>query len=383
MGGESREPRHPHEWNPVLAMVNAESILRRLAEPVLVLDESLRAVFANPAFYETLQLEPGDLEGKSVEDVFVGENGRPRLQTALEAALGDDSNAERIEVEYVIPPDTRKVLSMSARPLTSDENQAKLILVELREITAEKETEHQLQDLYDALSRRTGDLEQINADLESFTRWVSHDLRTPLRFISTVVHRLMEEHGPELPVGARESVHMIADCAREMGRLTENLLAFAHVDRAPIQKRQIDLSRLAREALTDLKADQQGRCVDVVIDELPPGHADRTLMKQVFINLLANALKFTQSREHGRIHVGFVQLDGGGVYFVRDNGVGLEAEQASSIFSPIQGSHSAQPQQGTGVGLTLVKRIIERHGGHIWAESEPSKGATFYFQLGE
>ena len=364
-------------------MLYAESILRKLTEPVLVLDESLWAVFANPAFYETLQLEAGDLEGKSVKDIFVGENGQPRLQTVLEAALGDDGNAERIEVEYVIPPDTRKVLSVSARPLTDNENLTKLILVELHDITTEKETEHKLQDLYDALSRRTGDLEQTNADLESFTRWVSHDLRTPLRFISTVAHRLMEEHGPELPASANKSVHMIADCAREMGRLIENLLAFAHVDRTPIKKRQIDLSRLAREALTDLRADQQGRCVDVVIDEVPPCHADRALMKQVFMNLLTNALKSTQSCERAQIQVGFMQLDGGGVYFVRDNGEGLESEEAASIFSPSQDSHSAHPPKRTGVGLTLVKRIIERHGGHIWAESEPSKGATFYFQLGE
>ena len=363
-------------------MLNTVSILRSLAEPVLVLNESHWAVFANPAFYDALQIEPGGLEGKSVQDILDGVNGQPRLKPILDAALGADSNGERVEVECVIAPGTRKIFSVSARPLTDDESHAKLILVELRDITTDKETEQRLEDLYDALSRRTGDLEQVNADLEAFTRWVSHDLRTPLRFISTVTHRLMEKHGPELPAGATESVHMIADCAREMGRLIENLLAFAHVDRAPVKKRRIDVSRLAREALTELKAEREGRCVDVIINELPPCHADRALMKQVFMNLLANALKFTRSCEHAQIQVGFVQIDGAGAYFVRDNGVGLEADQQSSIFSPIQGSHSAQPLPGTGIGLTLVKRIIERHGGRIWAEGEPSKGATFYFQLG-
>ncbi len=364
-------------------MLNAESILRGLAEAVLVLDESLRTVFANQAFYEVLQMEPGDLEGKSLKDVFVDENGLSQLLTVFEAVLEDDSNAERVEVECVIPPDTRRVLSVRARPLTNDENQTKLILVELRDITAAKETEHKLEDLYDALSRRTGDLEQINADLESFTRWVSHDLRTPVRFISTLAHRLVEHHGPELPAGANESAHMIADCARDMRRLIENLLAFAHVDRAPIRKRRVDLNRLARETLTELEADREGRRVDVIIGELPPCHADRALMKQVFMNLLANALKFTRPCEHAEIQVGFMHIDGTATYFVQDNGVGLETDQASSIFSPVQGSHGAQPLQGTGVGLTLVKRIIERHGGRIWAEGEPSKGATFYFQVGK
>jgi signal transduction histidine kinase len=364
-------------------MMNAEFILRTLSEPVLLLDESLRAVLANAAFYETLQIHPGELDGKSIQELVLGESGQPQLQAVLETIVAQDANVDRMEVECGIPPHTHKLLSVSARRLIVDEGRTTLVLVELRDITVEKEREDRLRKLNEVISHRGAELERINRDLESFNRWISHDLRTPLRFTNTIAHQLLEDHGPELPAGAEDKVRMILASTREMGKLVEKLLAFAQMDRVPIKRRRIDVGRLAREALADLKEDRRGRCVEIVIDELPPCHADRTLLKQVFLNLLANAQTFTRLCERAEIRVGFMQGDGATTYFVRDNGMGFEMAEADSIFEPFHRLHGDQPLQGTGIGLTLVKRIVGRHGGRTWAEGKPSGGATFYFQLGE
>ena len=364
-----------------IPMKIAESILTALAEPVLVLDGMLRAVMANPAFYDALRIAPGQLEGKSVQELITEENGQPRLMTILEAVVAHDGNVKDAEIVCTIPPRTRKVLTVSARRPTVEENQAEVILVELRDITREKESERTIHELNEALRRHGTDLEGINRELESFTHSVSHDLRTPLRLTNKIAHLLLQDHGAQLPVGAIEKVHMILDSTRQMGKLIEDLLTFSRVSREPMQKRRVDVRRLAREALEELRDDQQGRDLEVVIDELPPCRADRALLKQVFLNLLANALKFTRPCERADIRVGFTEANGETVYFVRDNGVGFDMRHSESIFLAFHRLNSPHGFEGSGVGLALVKRIIERHGGRIWAESDTHRGATMYFVL--
>lgn len=354
-----------------------------LAEPVLVLDNSYRAVTANPAFYDAMRISPNELEGQSVSALVEGQSGPSHLRAVLESILAYEGEVERVEVELVTPAGARTVLSVSARRIADFENRNQMILVELRDITGEQETARRLEEMNEALVRRGAELERINADLESFNRWISHDLRTPLRFTNTVAHRLLNEHQGELPAAAEESMRMILDSTREMGKLIENLLAFAQLDRTPITKRRIDMARLARETVAELEDDRPGNAAAFVIEKLPSCRADRALMKQVLLNLFGNALKFTESRERPEIRVGFTQDDPVTTYFVRDNGVGFEPSEADLIFSPTHSQRTGHPLQGARVGLTLVKRIIERHGGRIWAQGKPGEGATFYFQVGE
>jgi signal transduction histidine kinase len=360
----------------------AESILRALAEPVLVLDESLRAVMANPAFYEALRIAPGHLEGKSVQELIAGENGEPRLRPILEAVVTNDNNVEDVEIACTIPPHTRKVMTVSARRLTVGEDPTEMVLVELRDITREKESEQRIHDLNDALQQHGADLEEANRDLESFAHSVSHDLRTPLRLTNNIAHLLLRDHGAHLSADAIEKIHAILDSTRQMGKLIEDLLTFSRVSREPLKKRRVDVRRLACEALEQLRADQQGLDAEVVIDDSPPCRADRALLKQVFLNLLANALKFRCPNEKAEIRVGFTQADGETVYFVRDNGVGFDMDHSESIFLAFHRLHKAAGFEGSGVGLALVKRIVERHDGRIWAEGETGRGATLYFTLG-
>jgi signal transduction histidine kinase len=361
----------------------AETILSALAEPVLVLDGTLRAVMANPALYNILSIVPGQLVGKLIQELIAEENGNPRLGTIFNAVLAHNCNVDGVEIICAIPPDTRKIFSVSARRVTVEESSVELVLVELRDVTHEKETEQRVQILNEALERHAVELEEINNELESFTHSASHDLRTPLRLTNKIAHLMLHDHGSELSAGATEKLHMILNSTHEMGKLIEDLLSFSQVTREPMKKRRVDVRRLAREALDELLDQYRGRDVQIVIDELPPCQADRALLKQVILNLLANALKFTRPREHAEIHVGFRQFHGEVVYFVQDNGIGFDTRHAESIFVAFHRLHRARGIEGFGVGLALVKRIIERHGGRIWADAKIDGGATFYFTLGE
>ena len=360
----------------------SKSILSALTEPVLVLDDSLKAVMANRAFCSTLMISPDDLKDQSVHDLATFEDVHPRLRPVLEAAIAHNFQAEGVEIECTQPPEERLVLLLSVRRVHVQEGPVELILVELRDITREKEAERKIMALNAALQSHGVVLQGINEELESFTHSASHDLRTPLRLTNKIAYLLLQDHGDHLPPGAADKVQMILDSTREMGKLIKDLLSFSQVKHEPMKKRTVDMKRLAREAVRELRSEQQGRNLDIVIDDLPPFEADRALLKQVFLNLLANALKFTRPRKQAEIRVGFTESEVGTVYFIRDNGVGFGAQFAESIFLPFHRLNKRQDFEGSGIGLALVKRIIEHHAGRIWAESEPGIMTTFYFTLG-
>lgn len=240
------------------------------------------------------------------------------------------------------------------------------------------ETERRIQNLNKALEAHVATVDAVNTELESYSHSVSHDLRTPLRFVNRIAHVLLQEPGAPLTKVAAEQVNMILQATGEMGQLIEKLLAFSQANRVPIKKRSMDLRRLFHEVERELS------CCDaeIEIQELPLCRGDRTLLKEVVVNLLENALKFTRRREKARITIGCTEKDGETAYFVKDNGVGFDMSKLDSLFVPFHRLHSMADFEGTGIGLALVKRIIERHDGRIWAEGEVDKGATFYFTLG-
>lgn len=176
---------------------------------------------------------------------------------------------------------------------------------------------------------------------------------------------------------------MIESSARQMGQLIDDLLNFSRFIRVPLQKCTVNLAEVVRQALEELRPEQEGRQVEIVIGDLPPCEGDPSLIKQVYVNLLANALKFTRTRDVARIEIGVLAAEGTAspVYFVRDNGVGFDMRYAAKLFTVFQRLHGEE-YEGTGVGLAIVQRIVRRHGGRIWAESEVDSGATFYFTLG-
>lgn len=361
----------------------AETILNALAEPVLVLDESLRAVAANPSFYDTLMIPPGLLKGREIQEFISEDRDAQHLRTLLESVATRQSDEEHLEVECDITSGVKKVLSLTARRVQFGDGANEMVLVELRDITRREAAERKILELNAALQTHSSELELINLDLESFTYTVSHDLRSPLRLANKIAHLLLQEHGSELSPGAVEKIQMILDSTREMGKLVEDLLAFAHVRTVPVKKRPVGVRRLAHEVFGDLCDEHEGREVSFRVDSLPPCVADRALLKQLFLNLLTNALKYTLIPEKAIIHVGFQNADGETIYFVRDNGMGFEERYAGTVFLPFHRLHRDQGIEGSGLGLALAKRIVECHGGRIWLKSQVGIGTTMYFTLKE
>lgn len=360
----------------------AHAILNTLSEAVLVLDLSLNAVGANRAAYELLPIPRDDLKGTPIEELLKGSKGMKKLRSTLRRVANEDGLVETIRVKRVVADRAPKYLLLCARRVRFRENLDEMILVELADITREVEASHQVRALNEDLLRHADELKRINSELDAFTHSASHDLRTPLRFTNKIGHLLLAEHGPQLPVGAVEKIGLMLNSTREMANLIEQLLLFSLVTREPIQQRRVDPQRLVREVLRELQDEQQGRCVTITMDALPPARADRTLLKHVLSNLLSNALKFTHSREQASIHIGVETSSDETIYFVRDNGVGFDEADAEALFLPFQRLRGAREFEGSGIGLALVKRIIERHSGRIWAKGEAGRGATIYFTLG-
>jgi len=242
---------------------------------------------------------------------------------------------------------------------------------------------HQLNvELEQRVAERTAELQASNEELQSFSYSVSHDLRAPLRQIMGFVEMLEQEAGPSLSETSLGHLKTIFQSAHRMGVLIDDLLAFSRVGRAELQKTDVNLDELARETLGDFQAQTKQRKIVWTIHPLPPVRADRSLLRMVLVNLMSNAVKFTGTRAEASIDIGCVPNGNGEtVIFIRDNGVGFNPKHAEKLFGVFQRLQNAAEFEGTGIGLANVRRIIDRHGGRVWAEGMVDGGATFYFSI--
>lgn len=236
-------------------------------------------------------------------------------------------------------------------------------------------------DLEHRVVERTAQLEAANRELEAFSYSVSHDLRAPLRAIDGFSQAVLEDFSPKLPEEGVHYLQTIRQSAQRMGALIDDLLAFARLNRQELNKTIINTDALVRSALDELGSPWHDRKVDIRLRALPSCSGDPSLLKQVWLNILSNALKYTRRREQAVIEIGCEKRDGEDVFFVRDNGTGFDMRYANKLFGVFQRLHRIEDYEGTGVGLAIVQRVIHRHGGRVWAEAEPDHGATFYFTL--
>jgi two-component system sensor histidine kinase/response regulator len=221
-------------------------------------------------------------------------------------------------------------------------------------------------------------LETANKDLESFSFSISHDLQAPVNIVRSFIDAYMTDHATGIAEEGRAQLQYALDGAERMGRLIEDLLQFSRFNREPLATHAVSVAAIVARTVADLRAKHVDRDIEVEIGDLPECEGDPSLIEQVFVNLLSNAFKFTRDRHPARISIGCRQEPRELIYFVRDNGAGFDPNYAHKLFGVFKRLHSADEFEGTGVGLSIVHRIVERHGGRTWAESELDRGATFY-----
>ena len=283
--------------------------------------------------------------------------GAGTIATAVEAMKAG-------AIDYILKPfDLSVILAVLVRALA---------MRRLRVINAE---------LDEGLRQRTAELEAANKELEAFSYSVSHDLRAPLRAIDGFSNMLLLNHAPGLSPEAQRLLNNISLNSKRMGQLIDDLLGFSRLTRQPLSRQEVSVAALVQGVLRDLRKEQNSRPLEISVAPLPHCQGDPSLLTQVFVNLLSNAFKFTRHRAPAKIEIGSRQQEREQVYFVRDNGAGFDMQYAEKLFGVFQRFHRADEFEGTGIGLSIVQRIIHRHGGRIWAEAQVEQGATFYFTI--
>ena len=398
-------------------------IIATVREPLIVLEGDLRIISANDSFYRTFKVLRRWTEGRLLFEIGKRQWDIPRLRTLLENILLNDQHFQDFEVEQDFPKIGRHTMLLNARRLTGGEGNHALILLAIEDVTERKRQEVERQRLLagqqvlteelattneelqvqaeelivqaeeltvqkEELERLNADLrskqqllEAANEDLESFSYSVSHDLKAPVRAIEGFSRMLMGEHADKLDAEALRLLQVINSNTKVMQHLIDDLLALSRLGRMQVRKSVVNLAAMTNKVFERLLIQEPERDLRLTVGDLPLGWGDQSLLYQVMQNLLANAVKFAKSRKTAVIEVGGRTEGQENIYYVKDNGAGFDERYTSDLFRPFQRLHGDEEYEGTGVGLAIVKRIIERHGGRVWAEGKVNEGATFYFSL--
>jgi PAS domain S-box-containing protein len=314
---------------------------------------------------------------------FVHSDDRKKIQQRVRRMLEEHKPLHFIEHRIVRLDGEVINVEMAAAPLTFEGKPAAQVI--LHDITDRKRSEEEIrrlnQELEQRVIERTAELETANKELEAFSYSVSHDLRAPLRHIEGFVEILRATKAEALDEEGQRHLQTISDSSRQMGKLIDDLLGFSRTTRVELRKIKVDLDDVIQSVLHEMEPDMQNREIEWKIGKLPQVEGDPALLRQVFYNLISNALKYTRTRRVAQIEIGSTRTENEIVIYVKDNGVGFDPRYAQKLFGVFQRLHRASEFEGTGIGLANVRRIITRHGGRTWAESELDEGATFFISL--
>ncbi len=366
-----------------------QSVLDSMSEGLVAADKRGKFLIWNRAAESIVGYGPTDVPigdwsqhfGTYLQD---GVTMCPAEQLPLVRAIKGETSTVELFVRNPNVPDGVRI-EATGEPLRDKDGTVFGGVVAFRDITLSRANELEVRKLNDELeqrvTRRTAQLEAVNAELEAFTYSVSHDLRAPLRHISGFSRLLIEDFGPQLEPEAKRYLDRITEGSRKMGVLVDELLNLARIGRHSLSVTASHLNTVVLEIISILAPETEGRIVEWKIGDLGSVNCDPVLIGQVFQNLIANSLKFTRGRSTAIIEIGRLKEPEQPTFFVRDNGVGFDMKYADKLFGVFQRLHRIEDFEGTGIGLATVKRIVQKHAGRIWAEADLGTGATFFFTV--
>lgn len=351
------------------------AVLDSVTEAMVVVDGDGRVVFLNRQTEKLFGQSRDELMGKPIKMLFP-ERCHRQHAAHLERCFAPARQAVNDEAEWfgLRKDGSEFPAEVSLNPLRMEEGA--WVVNAIRDIS---ERTH----MQKVLSEKNAAIEAAYKELQSFSHSVSHDLRAPLRAMSGFAGMLKKSLGAEMSKETAHALKRIEDNSFKMSQLMDGLLDFSSLSFIAMTRRKANPGELVKSIFNELTVLVEGRHIDFQVDPLPLCNADVVLLRQLFTNLLSNAIKFTRDRDPAVIRVGCTQQKREKVYFIRDNGAGFDMDYADKLFRVFQRLHTPSEFEGTGVGLAVVQRIIQRHGGRIWAESRVDEGATFYFTLGE
>jgi signal transduction histidine kinase len=343
--------------------------------------EALLALLAQDFAVIVLDVQMPEMSGIELAQIIRSRKKTQHIPILFLTAHGDESAVAGYEaggVDFLTKPLQPAVLRSKVAVFADLYRKSNALLEEIEE---RRVAEERIRQLNEELSQQVEQLAAANAELESFSYTVSHDLRAPLRQVSGFVTLLKEAVQGEAAEEVDEYIGLIEDAVTRMGRLIDDLLSFSRVGRIELNHSLVDVAPLVAQVQQTLAPAVADREIDWVVGDLPQVQGDLAMLRQVLVNLLDNAVKFTRPLRRAEIEINARREEKEVVFFVRDNGVGFDPRHADKLFGVFQRLHTRTQFEGTGIGLASVRRIVQRHGGRTWAESVPGKGTTIYFSL--